>query len=106
MSADKAHIQEPYCELDDCNNAIVIPHNVEHISLVADGIYGIEILFYVSIACPLAGFNHSSPNLHGYKGIRVLFRELFDGLFRENPHRYHIMEVIVPRPRIERGTKS
>ncbi len=52
MSANKAHIQETYCELDDCNQAVVIPHNVKHVSLVTDGIHGIEILLDVGKACP------------------------------------------------------
>jgi hypothetical protein len=69
----------------------VVPHDVEYVSLVTDGIHGIEILLDVGIACPPAGFNHGSPHLHGYKGIWMLFRELFDGLFRENPHRCHIL---------------
>jgi hypothetical protein len=91
MSADKAHIEETYRELDDCDKAIVIPHDVEHVSLVPDGVHGIKVLFDVSIACPPAGFNHGSPDLHSHKSIRVQFCELFDGLFRENPHRCHIL---------------
>ena len=91
MSADKAHIQETYREFNDCNQAIVVSHDVEHISLVPDGIHGIEIPLDVSIACPSTCFNHSSPHLHGHKRIRMQFRELFDGLFRENPHRCHIL---------------
>lgn len=69
----------------------MVPHDIEDISLVADGIHGIKIFLYVGKACPSTGFNHGSPHLHGYKSIRVQFRELVDGLFRENPHRCHIL---------------
>ena len=105
MSADKAYIQETYCELDDSNQAIVVPHDVENVSLVTNGIHGIEILFYVGIACPPAGFYYGSPHLHGHKSIRMQFCELFYGLFRKNSHKCHILVAKVPRPRIELGTK-
>lgn len=38
MGADKAHIQEAYCEFDDGYQAIVITHDIEHVALVPDGI--------------------------------------------------------------------
>jgi hypothetical protein len=91
MGTDEAHVQKAYRELDDSDQTIVIPHDVEHIPLVPDSIHGIKILLDVGIACPPTGFDHSSPHLHSHKDIGVQFCELLNGLFREYSHWHPIL---------------
>ena len=72
MCSDETDVQESYRELDNSYQAIVIPHDVEHIPLVSHSIHRIEVLFYVSKTSP---FGHKGTKLNRKNIINSHFLE-------------------------------
>lgn len=86
MGTDETDIDKSYRELDDGYNPEMVTHDVEDVALVPYGIHGIKILLDVRETRPSAALHNAHPYLESHQGFRVLFSELLDGLFCENPH--------------------
>ena len=54
MCPNESDINEIYGELDNHDNAVIVPHNIEDIPLVSNGIDRIERLFDICKTPPLA----------------------------------------------------
>jgi len=67
----------------------VIPHDVEHIPLVADGINGIEVLLDVGKARPSACLDNANPHLKCRQRVGVFLCEPLNSLFREYSHIFY-----------------
>ena len=63
MSPNEANVNKSDCKFDDSDNSVVIPFNIEYITLIAHSVYGVKCLFYISITSPMTILYDVYPNL-------------------------------------------
>lgn len=72
MRPDESDIHEVNGKLDDNDNAVVVPHQVEDIALIPDSVDRIESLPDIRKVLPLAVPDNILPFLQRGLGLRML----------------------------------
>lgn len=86
MGPDKTNIDEVDRKLDDDNNPVVVSHNIEDITLIADSIDRIESPLDICEIMPLAMSDDVTPLLKRSLCLRMDFNKFLQCLFGKYPH--------------------
>jgi hypothetical protein len=86
MGPDEPDIHKPDGELDDDDQPIPIPFDVEYKVLVSYGIHGAECLPDIGETSPFTPFHDTDQFLQGHPRIGMVPDVFLQGLFCKDPH--------------------
>jgi hypothetical protein len=86
MGPDEPDIHKPDGKLDDDDQPIPIPFDVEYKVLVSYGIHGAECLPDIGETGPFTPFRDTDPFLQGHPRIGMVPDVFLQGLFCKDPH--------------------
>src|SRR5437588_11573171 len=98
MCEDVADVDHLPAVPDDCDEAVFVASHIEDREN-AHGVCVPEVLAYFRNSLPFGALRHSVPMHQGLQGILVLFCEVGDGRFADDPHTLQVTKTVTWRAR-------
>ena len=95
MCSDETDIYKLRCKLNDNNQTVIVPFDVEYIMLIAYAIHTIECLLDISETFPLAFFDNRHSFLKRHLCVGVLLDVFIQLSFREYSHKSFVYSTKV-----------